>query len=173
MTKILGIDPGSRITGFGIVNFAKGELTHIAHGHVVTKSNELADKLLEIFQALNTVIAEHNPVAASIEQVFTCLNPQSALKLGQARGAAMVAIANNGLPAHEYSAKQVKQSVVGYGGASKLQVQHMVKMLLKLNTSPQADAADALAIAICHCHSQQLQSRLSKGRITAGDKSKS
>lgn len=172
MTKILGIDPGSRITGFGIVNFAKGELTHIAHGHIPTKSTEPAEKLLEIFNALNTVIAEHNPNAASIEQIFTCLNPQSALKLGQARGAAMVAIANNGLAAHEYSAKQVKQSVVGYGGASKAQVQHMVKMLLKLNKSPQADAADALAIAICHCHSQQLQSKLSKGRITAGDKSK-
>ena len=171
MTRILGIDPGSRITGFGIVDFSQGALQHVTHGHVVTKANELSEKLLEIFQALNTVIVEHNPIAASIEQVFTCRNPQSALKLGQARGAALVAIANNGLPAFEYSAKQVKQAVVGYGGADKAQIQHMVRMLLKLKQSPQADAADALAIAICHCHSQQLQSRLAKGRVSAGDKS--
>ncbi|MCH9643410.1 MAG: crossover junction endodeoxyribonuclease RuvC [Gammaproteobacteria bacterium] len=170
MTIILGIDPGSRITGYGIIEQQGSSIKHITHGHIATKGDVLADRLHQIHEKINAVIAEHQPTCASVEQVFTCLNPQSALKLGHARGAALVAIAGCGLESHEYSAKQIKQSVVGYGAAGKQQVQHMVRALLKLTQSPQVDAADALAAAICHCHSQQLQSKLARGTTTAGSK---
>lgn len=153
MSIVIGIDPGSRITGYGVVQHEKQAVTHIAHGHIKTKSDELADKLYEIFTGLSEVIAQYQPTQASIEQVFTCHNHQSALKLGHARGAAMTALANAGLAVNSYSAKQVKQSVVGYGGADKAQVQHMIRAILRLTKTPQADAADALAIAVCHCHS--------------------
>lgn len=158
---IIGIDPGSRITGYGIVTLDKQTLRHVAHGHINTGNGALADRLYTIFSKLQSVIAEFSPTTAAIEQVFTCLNPQSALKLGQARGAAMTALAKAGLGVHEYSAKQVKQAIVGYGGAKKEQVQFMVRTILGMTQTPQADAADALAIAICHCNSQQLAHRLS------------
>ena len=160
MAIIIGIDPGSRITGYGVIDDSQRDIQHVSHGHIKTKSTELADKLYEIFVAITQVIGEFNPNIASIEQVFTCHNHQSALKLGQARGAAMTALAAAGLSVNEYSAKQVKKAVVGYGGADKAQVQHMVRHLLKLTMTPQADAADALAIAICYCNSQQLANRL-------------
>ena len=160
MAIIIGVDPGSRITGYGIVKLDKGEAQHITHGHIQTRSESLADKLHEIFDSLSKVIHEYSPTQAAIEQVFTFYNHQSALKLGQARGAALTALAGAGLEVGEYSAKQVKQAVVGYGGANKGQVQHMIRALLKLQQTPQADAADALAIAICHCNSQWLKHRL-------------
>lgn len=160
MAIIIGVDPGSRITGYGIVEMNKGEARHITHGYIQTKSDVLADKLHEIFESLSQVIAEYTPTQAAIEQVFTFYNHQSALKLGQARGAALTALARAGLGVGEYSAKQVKQAVVGYGGANKGQVQHMIRALLKLQQTPQADAADALAIAICHCNNQWLQHKL-------------
>lgn len=153
MSVVIGIDPGSRITGYGIVQWQNNQLTHIAHGQIKTKSEDLADKLLEIFTGISEAISQHSPTVASIEQVFTSYNHQSALKLGQARGAALTALASAGLAVNSYSAKQVKRSVVGYGGADKSQVQHMVRALLKLTKTPPPDAADALAIAICHCHS--------------------
>lgn len=153
MSVVIGIDPGSRITGYGIVRWEKNQLTHIAHGQIKTKSDELADKLFEIFTGVSAAISEHSPTVASIEQIFTAYNQQSALKLGQARGAAMTALAHAGLAVNSYSAKQVKRSVVGYGGANKSQVQHMIRALLRLTQTPPPDAADALAIAICHCHS--------------------
>lgn len=160
MSLIIGIDPGSRITGFGIVRRLKGEIEHIHHGQINTKGDALADKLHEIFVGLSDVIRDYAPTHAAIEQVFTCYNHQSALKLGQARGAALTAVAHAGLGVDEYSAKQVKQSVVGYGGANKAQVQHMIRALLKLKQTPAPDAADALAIAICHCNSQWLTHKL-------------
>jgi crossover junction endodeoxyribonuclease RuvC len=167
---ILGIDPGSRITGFGVVEQQGSTIKHIAHGHIPTRGDVMADRLLQIYEKILEVVHQYQPQQGAIEQVFVHINPQSALKLGQARGAALVAMAGCGLALHEYSAKQIKQSVVGYGGADKAQVQHMVRCLLKLTKSPQVDAADGLAAAICHCHSQQLQSRLQKAKITAGSK---
>lgn len=160
MAIIIGVDPGSRITGYGIVKLHKGEAQHITHGYIQTHSASLADKLHEIFDALLKVIHQYAPTQAAIEQVFTFYNHQSALKLGQARGAALTALASAGLEVGEYSAKQVKQAVVGYGGANKGQVQHMIRALLKLQQTPQPDAADALAIAICHCNSQWLKHKL-------------
>lgn len=160
MTIIIGIDPGSCITGYGVVRYLNNNAEHIAHGCIKTKSDTLADKLNEIFVNITEVIKSHSPTQAAIEQVFTCYNHQSALKLGQARGAALVALSHAGLPVSEYSAKHVKRAVTGYGGADKAQVQHMIRALLKLTQTPPADAADALAIAICHCHHQSLQRKI-------------
>ena len=123
----------------------------------------MAERLQTIFHSLATLIGEYRPGEFAIEQVFMARNPDSALKLGQARGAAIVAAANSGLAVHEYSARQVKQAVVGKGGADKAQVQHMVQVLLALSRKPQADAADALAIALCHAHMSQSVARLASG----------
>jgi crossover junction endodeoxyribonuclease RuvC len=164
MSLIIGIDPGSRITGYGIVRLNKKEPEHITHGQINTKGDTLADKLHEIFSGITEVIQEFSPTQAAIEQVFTFYNHQSALKLGQARGAALTALAQAGLAVGEYSAKQVKQSVVGYGGANKAQVQHMIRSLLKLKQTPLPDAADALAIAICHCNSQWLKHKIMQSK---------
>ncbi len=160
MSLIIGIDPGSCITGYGIICLEKKEPRHLAHGQIQTRSLELADKLYEIFEGIVQVIREYQPTQAAIEQVFTFYNHQSALKLGQARGAALTALASHGLTVGEYSAKQVKQSVVGYGAANKAQVQHMVRALLKLSHTPPPDAADALAIAICHSNHQWLKHKI-------------
>jgi crossover junction endodeoxyribonuclease RuvC len=123
----------------------------------------MAERLQTIFQSLATLIGEYRPEEFAIEQVFMARNPDSALKLGQARGAAIVSAANSGLAVHEYSARQVKQAVVGKGGADKSQVQHMVQVLLSLSRKPQADAADALAIAMCHAHMSQSILRVVSG----------
>lgn len=160
MSLIIGIDPGSRITGYGLIRLEKKEPVHVAHGQIQTQSDNLPDKLHEIFCGISTVINRYAPTQAAIEQVFTFYNHQSALKLGQARGAALTALAHAGLAVGEYSAKQVKQSVVGYGGANKAQIQHMIRALLKLQQTPPPDAADALAIAICHCNSQWLKHKI-------------
>lgn len=164
MSITIGIDPGSRITGYGIIRYQGSNLEHIAHGTIKTHSDALSDKLYEIYQAINDVIHQHQPMHAAIEQVFTFYNHQSALKLGQARGAALTALAQAGLAVSEYSAKQVKQAVVGYGGADKSQVQHMIRSILRLTKTPPPDAADALAIAICHCNSQALQHKLMQAK---------
>ena len=160
MSIIIGIDPGSCTTGYGVIRFVNNAIEHVAHGCIKTTSDTLADKLNEIFLGISDVIKNHSPLQAAIEQVFVSYNHQSALKLGQARGAALVALAHAGLPVDEYSAKQVKQAVVGYGGADKAQVQHMIRALLKLTQTPPPDAADALAIAICHCNSQSLARKI-------------
>jgi len=152
---ILGIDPGSRITGFGVVEMNGRQLRYVASGCIRVQDGILADKLKQIFDCIAEVVETYKPTEAAIEQVFMARNADSALKLGQARGAAMVAMANHALTVAEYSARQVKQSVVGKGGADKSQVQHMVTQLLKLDKTPQADAADALAVAICHGHALQ------------------
>ncbi len=165
MTIILGIDPGSRKTGFGVINAHGSQLTYISSGVIRTPDADLAQRLQTIFESLAEIITEYQPALLAIENVFMAKSAGSALKLGQARGAAMVAATNQGLTVFEYEARKVKQAVVGSGGADKLQVQHMVKTLLKLPRTPQEDAADALAVAICHAHSQQHLIKSAKARV--------
>jgi len=154
MTVILGIDPGSRITGYGVIQINKKNTTYIDSGCVKTSGDAFADRLHTIFSGISELIQHYRPAEAAIEQVFVHRNAGSALKLGQARGAAMTAIKQFNLPLAEYSARQVKQAVVSYGAATKEQVQQMTCHLLKLQANPQADAADALAIALCHAHTR-------------------
>lgn len=155
MTLILGIDPGSRKTGFGLINHVNGKSSYVASGVIRVPDISLPERLKVIFDSVTEIINEYQPQQMAIEHVFMAKSAGSALKLGQARGAAIVAAVNQNLPVSEYEARKVKQSVVGNGGADKLQVQHMVKTLLKLSAAPQEDAADALAIAICHANTQQ------------------
>ncbi len=152
---ILGVDPGSRITGFGVIKVIGKKCHYVTSGCIRIKGEEVGDRLAEIYEGLTEVIAACKPDQSAIEQIFMFNNPGSALKLGQARGVALFSLAHADLPISEYSAKQVKQSVVGTGGASKAQVQHMVQSLLELSAKPQEDAADALAVAICHFHTSQ------------------
>jgi crossover junction endodeoxyribonuclease RuvC len=156
LSIILGIDPGSRITGYGLVDSRAGRLSYLASGCIRTGDGALADKLLVIFQSVSQLIQQYQPEQFAIEEVFMAKNAASALKLGQARGAAMVSASSAGLFVNEYSARKVKQAVVGKGSADKTQVQQMVMHILALESAPQADAADALAIAICHAHSAKL-----------------
>lgn len=155
MNIILGIDPGSRLTGYGVIRQHGNKFEYIASGCIRMTLTEMPDRLKQIFDGVSQIIQQTQPTVFAIEQVFMARNPDSALKLGQARGAAIVAAKYAGLDVYEYSARQVKQSVVGTGAAAKEQVQHMVKSLLKLPANPQADAADALAVALCHGHTQQ------------------
>ncbi|KAB2888227.1 MAG: crossover junction endodeoxyribonuclease RuvC [Desulfobulbaceae bacterium] len=153
MERILGIDPGSRVTGYGVIEVDRGRLHFIACGTIVTdRKHPFAHRLNEIFDGLNEVVQVHLPAVAAVEDVFLATNPRSALKLGHARGAAVVAAMQNGLAVFDYSPRQVKQAVAGYGQAEKRQVQHMVRVLLGLSAAPSADAADALAVAICHAN---------------------
>jgi crossover junction endodeoxyribonuclease RuvC len=151
---VLGIDPGSRITGYGIVEKAGNRLVHIDNGIISTETaDDFPGKLKMIFDGLLAVITRYHPDQAAVENIFFATNPQSALKLGQARGAAIVAAVHSGLPVSEYSALQVKKAVVGQGRAEKEQVQKMLKALLGLPEIAQADASDALAVAVCHINS--------------------
>ena len=154
MTIILGIDPGSLITGYGVISITGNKLTYLDSGCIRVAGKELPQRLQQIYLDIRKIMEQYQPQEAAIEQVFMQQNAGSALKLGQARGAAIVAILVNNIPLGEYSARQVKQAVVGYGAAAKTQVQQMVKTMLNLPKIPQADAADALAIAICHAHSR-------------------
>lgn len=161
--RILGIDPGTRITGYGLIDKHGNRLQHVDNGAIYTKSDDaLPQRLKIIFEGLIEVIERYQPDVVAIEQVFMAKNPQSALKLGQARGAAIVASVSSGRPVSEYSALQVKSAVVGYGKAGKGQVQQMVKALMKLPEIAQEDASDALAVAICHANSSHLTNRLEK-----------
>ncbi|HVL02669.1 MAG TPA: crossover junction endodeoxyribonuclease RuvC [Dongiaceae bacterium] len=165
MAIVLGIDPGSRITGYGVISAESSRLHYIDSGCIRTESAaDLAEKLDMIFRGIDQVIRLHHPEQVGIEQVFLARNADSALKLGQARGVAIVACTQHQLPVAEYSARQVKQAVVGTGAAEKTQVQRMVCHLLGLDKSPQADAADALAVAICHAHMSQSMLRLAGAR---------
>lgn len=167
MAIILGIDPGSRLTGFGLIQLVSRQTQYVASGTIKTDSTlPIADRLQQIYQGVVEVIQAYQPTEASIEQVFMCRNASSALKLGQARGVAMVAMANQQLTVSDYSAKQIKQAVVGYGGADKQQVQQMVKLLLNLSAAPKPDAADALAIALCHIHSVQSLTQIAGAQKT-------
>jgi crossover junction endodeoxyribonuclease RuvC len=151
--RILGIDPGLRATGFGIVIYAAGRLQYVTSGCIRSSAaGELPDRLSTILRDLASVIAAHAPTEVAVEKVFVNVNPQSTLLLGQARGAAISAAVLADLPVSEYTALQIKQAVVGHGKAAKEQVQAMVQRLLALPAIPTADAADALACAICHAH---------------------
>jgi crossover junction endodeoxyribonuclease RuvC len=151
--RILGVDPGLGITGFGVVEKCGSVLTYVASGRIVSDERQaLAQRLATILEGLEQVIAAHAPGEVAVEKVFVNVNPQSTLLLGQARGAAICAAVLAHLPVAEYTALQVKQAVVGMGHAKKEQVQEMVKRLLKLSAAPGSDAADALACAICHAH---------------------
>jgi crossover junction endodeoxyribonuclease RuvC len=152
MTLILGIDPGSRITGYGVVRDTGRGCEYVASGCIRTGAGELPERLQIVYRGVREIIQTYHPVTMGIEKVFMARNADSALKLGQARGAAIVAGAEESLEIAEYSATQVKQAVVGTGSANKEQVQMMV--MHKLTSKPQIDASDALAIAICHAHTR-------------------
>ncbi len=161
MIRILGIDPGSRFTGYGLIDSDGQHARYIASGCVRVSGNNLPEKLGLIFNELSALIDEYQPQQLAIENVFMHRNADSALKLGQARGAAICAGVTRKLPVAEYAPREIKQAVVGKGSADKQQVQHMVRVLLSLSETPQADAADALAIALCHSYKQQAIERVS------------
>lgn len=151
-TRILGIDPGLRITGFAVIDRHDQQLRYVTSGCIKTGDGDLPDRLRVILVGLRTLISDHAPQEVAVEKVFVNVNPQSTLLLGQARGAAISAAVLHELPVAEYTALQIKQAVVGHGKAHKDQVQEMVKRLLNLPGYPSPDAADALACAICHAH---------------------
>ncbi|MBK8183062.1 MAG: crossover junction endodeoxyribonuclease RuvC [Candidatus Competibacteraceae bacterium] len=157
----MGIDPGSRITGYGIIELDGPRNRYLASGCIQTAADRpFSERLKTIFEAVTTILRTYQPAEVAIEQVFMHRNPDSALKLGQARGAAVCAVVMAGLPVSEYAPRAIKQAVVGRGAADKSQVQHMIRLLLNLPEAPPADAADALAVAICHGHTRQTQQRL-------------
>lgn len=163
--RVLGVDPGSRITGYGIIDKEGNRLLHVDNGAIFTDARrDFPMRLQRIYRGLTEIIAQHHPDVMAVENIFFATNVQSALKLGQARGAAIVAGVNAGLPVFEYTALQVKQAVVGHGRADKQQVQKMLKALLNLPEVAQEDASDAMAVAVCHAHSMGMQSLLKEGR---------
>lgn len=172
MAIILGIDPGSRITGFGLINANGQHIEYISSGCIRLGEGEMEYRLNALFENLSELIEQHSPQQFAIERAFMGRNADSALKLGQARGVAMVAATQKGLAVSEYSPKAIKQSVAGVGSAEKAQIQLMVQKLLKLPGLPQADAADALAVALCHhYHESHLihtlgTSRKRRGRLS-------
>jgi crossover junction endodeoxyribonuclease RuvC len=173
MTIILGVDPGSQKTGFGVIEVTGNHHRYITSGVIRLPQGALPVRLDIIFRSLSSIIAEYSPAEAAVEEVFMAKSAGSALKLGQARGAAVVACVSHNVLVAEYTAQQIKKAVVGTGAADKAQIQHMVKILLNLPAAPQEDAADALAAAICHANARQgLQSmsaepalRLRRGRL--------
>ena len=167
--RLLGIDPGSRVTGYGIIDIDGPRSRYVGSGCIQTESSRpLPERLKTIFEGLAGIIRTYQPVETAVEQVFMHRNPDSALKLGQARGAAICAVVVAGLPVSEYAARAIKQAVVGNGAADKSQVQHMVALLLNLPKPPPADAADALAVAICHGHTRQTLQRFGAAAVLAG-----
>jgi crossover junction endodeoxyribonuclease RuvC len=167
-TRILGIDPGSRITGYGVVDFDHDRPRHVASGALAVHGDDLGGRLAAIFDALNAVIGEHDPSEMAVERVYLHRNPSAALKLGQARGVALLCGVNRGLSIHEYAPSEIKLAVVGRGQATKEQVQHMVRVLLALPRPPAEDAADALAAAICHGHVRTTTARIAAAAARAG-----
>lgn len=166
--RVIGIDPGLRRTGWGVVDVDGVRLRHVANGVCASSGDELAERLASLFETLSAVIAAHRPTAAAVEQTFVNRDPAGALKLGQARGIALLAPAQAGLAVAEYAPNAVKKSVVGVGHADKNQIAHMVRVLLPGAIPANADAADALAVAICHAYQAGTRSRLAaavaKGR---------
>ncbi|HNQ04418.1 MAG TPA: crossover junction endodeoxyribonuclease RuvC [Thiobacillaceae bacterium] len=150
--KILGLDPGLRVTGYGVIEKTGQRLHYVASGVIRTREGELPSRIKTVFEGVVEILAHFQPDAAAVEKVFVNVNPQSTLLLGQARGACLAALMQASQPVFEYTALQVKQAVVGNGHADKVQVQHMVKRLLNLPAEPRRDSADALACAICHAH---------------------
>jgi crossover junction endodeoxyribonuclease RuvC len=158
---ILGIDPGSLVTGWGVIEAEGNRLHYTAHGIIATSpAHAQAERLKQIYRGIQEVIRRYRPVVVSLEKVFFSRNVQSALKLGQARGMAMLAAAESEIPLFEYSATEIKLGVVGYGHATKEQIQKMVTALLSLRGALRTDAADALAAAICHIHRRTYQARI-------------
>jgi crossover junction endodeoxyribonuclease RuvC len=160
MAIILGIDPGSRKCGYGLINTAGARLVYIACGVIRVETLEFADRLQAIFENISQIITEYQPQIAAVEEVFMGKSASSALKLGHARGAAIVACTNHKVEVFEYATRKIKQAVVGTGVAEKKQMQHMIKTLLKLPEVPREDAADALSVAVCHAHTQRTLIRL-------------
>ena len=163
MTRILGIDPGSRLTGFGVIDDTATGYKYIASGCLRIKGDDFPQRLKQIFAGISDIVEQYQPTEMAIEQVFMHKNADSALKLGQARGAAICAVQLFDIPVFEYAARQVKQAVVGKGSADKLQVQQMVKILLGITGELQIDASDALGISLCHANFQQTRRRLKQG----------
>ena len=155
---VLGIDPGSRRTGYGLVGVRDRRVEYVASGCIKAEIGDMPQRLGTIYRGVSELINQFHPSEVAIEEVFLAKNPSSALKLGQARGVAIAAAVAAELPVSEYAARRVKQSLVGTGRATKEQVAHMVRILLRLPAAPQADAADALAIALCHVNTCQLSS---------------
>jgi len=169
--RILGVDPGLRRTGFGVVDAQGMRLQYVTSGTIVVPSDlPLAERLKVILDNIREVVETTSPTVSALEKVFVNANPSSTLLLGQARGAAMCALADSRLQVHEYTALQIKKSVVGNGHAAKEQVQRMVQHLLSLDGLPAADSADALACAICHAHAGPLVERLTQGGQLPGTK---
>jgi crossover junction endodeoxyribonuclease RuvC len=164
----LGIDPGSRITGFGVLDFEADRAYYVASGAVRSVEGDFAARLRLIFRSVTEIVAEYHPDAVVIESIFVHRNAMSALKLGQARSAALCATFGLDIAVHEYAPREIKQAVVGNGAATKIQVQHMVRSLLQLQGEPSPDAADALAAALCHGHQRRLHARLAGAAATAG-----
>lgn len=161
--RILGIDPGSRLTGYGIIDYSTRSYQYVASGCIRIDDDYFPNRLKRIFDGVQQLVHTYQPEHLAIEQVFMHKNADSALKLGQARGAAICAVQTCHVPVYEYAARQIKQALVGKGSADKLQVQHMVKVLLNIQGELQIDAGDALAISICHAHYQQTAARLKQG----------
>jgi len=160
---IIGIDPGSRICGYGIVSFLGDTPSYVASGRIaLDPTDPLTSRLGELFRELDAVIDRYRPDCASVEKVFFAKSVKSALSLGQARGVAVAAATARGLPVFEYSATEVKKAVVGYGRAGKGQIQDMIVALLGLSSRPAEDSADALAIAVCHAHTDRLSRTLGR-----------
>lgn len=161
--RILGLDPGSRHTGFGILECRGGDAAYLACGAISTTADHFADRLQQIFQRVRALVEEYQPTEIAVERVFVSKNPDSALKLGQARGAALCGAFSSTVEVFEYSPREVKMAIVGSGAADKQQVQHMVKALLKIEARIALDASDALAIALCHVHGRQVRALLQQG----------
>lgn len=159
--RILGIDPGSRLTGFGVLDFSGDTPSYVTSGTVKSHDGSFPDRLKQIFASVGEIVVKYQPDIVAIETVFMARNAGSALKLGQARSAALCATFSHDVAVFEYAPREIKQAVVGTGSASKEQVQHMVVSMLQLSAAPSADAADALAAAICHGHQRVIQQRLS------------
>jgi crossover junction endodeoxyribonuclease RuvC len=164
----LGIDPGSRITGFGVLDFDNDRAYYVASGSVRSIDGDFSARLRLIFRSVAEIVAEYRPDAVVIESIFVHRSAMSALKLGQARSAALCATFGLDIAVFEYAPREIKQAVVGSGAATKAQVQHMVVSLLQLQGDPSPDAADALAAALCHGHQRRLHTRLAGAAAIAG-----
>ena len=165
--RILGLDPGSRLTGFGVVDFLGDRVVYVASGSVRSCDGAFPERLRLIFESVGEIAAEYGPDVVVLESVFVHRSAGSALKLGQARSAALCATFGHDVAVYEYAPREIKQAVVGTGAATKAQVQHMVTSLLGLRGRPTADAADALAAALCHGHQRRLNRRLAGAAATA------
>jgi crossover junction endodeoxyribonuclease RuvC len=165
--RILGIDPGSRLTGFGVLDFVGERATYVASGTVKSLDGSFPDRLKQIFLSVGEIVEQYRPDVVAVESVFMAKNAGSALKLGHARSAAMCATFAFDIEVFEYAPREIKQAIVGTGAATKEQVQHMIMTLLQLEGIPGADAADALATALCHGHQHRIRGRLSSVAATA------